>query len=249
MSKTSPFKVTQFCPLTDNQWSKVQIILDKPYRTGRPRTANLRQVLNGLLWMVRTGCQWRNIDKTYGNKSILRYYFDKWRADGSWSELLKILVSERRQHLGRNQEPSLGAIDSQSVKTVAFTQEDTGFDGNKKIKGRKRHIIVDTNGLPLSIYVTSADERDGVAGIELLPYLQKNYTGVKSITADAAYKKTFEESAGWCGIEVEITQKPPSAEGFVPQKNRWQVERSFAWLNFYRRLAKDYEKKLKIQSL
>ena len=243
MGKTLHFKVTEFQPLTDNQWSKIQNILEKPYTTGRPRKINLRNIFDGLRHLVRTGCQWRNIDKTYGTKSILRYYFDKWRLDNTWSDALQILVCERREQLGRHEKPSLGAVDSQSVKIVPLTKEVTGIDGNKKINGRKRHLIVDTQGLPLAIYVGAAHEHDGKEGVELLPFLQKNYMEVKNITADAAYKKTFEEAAGWCGIEVQIAQKPESQKGFVPQNNRWQVERTFAWLSFYRRLSKDYEKK------
>lgn len=104
-------------------------------------------------------------------------------------------------------------------------------------------MIVDTHGLPLVIYVGKANANDGQEGVELLAELEKNYKSVQNITVDAAYKNTFEQAAFWCGIEVEISQKPESTKGFVPQKNRWQVERSFSWLNFYRRLSKDYEKK------
>lgn len=227
------FKIREFQALTDTQWAKVQNILEKVYRTGRPRKINLRSVFDGLRHMVRTGSQWRNVDKTYGTKSVLRYYFDKWKRDGTWSEALKSLILKRRGQLGRNEQPTLGAIDSQSIKIAPLIKEGKGIDGNKKINGRKRHIIVDTQGLPLSIYVGAANEADGKEGIELLAFLQKNYVNVKTISADAAYKKTFEQAAFWCDIELEIAQKPESQQGFVPQKNRWQVERRSAAQSFH----------------
>ncbi len=241
--KTYNFKVSSFQPLTDTQWSKIQDLVEKSYKTGRPVQANLRNVVDGIRYLVRTGCQWRNIPEVYEKASVIRYYFDKWKSDKTWSKLLLRLVTMRRVSLGREPSPSLGAIDSQSIKIVPFISETKGIDGNKKINGRKRHIIVDTQGLPLAIGVSAANANDGQEGIKLLPELEKNYKTVKNITADAAYRKTFESAASSLQITVEISQKPESQQGFVPQKNRWQVERSFAWLNFYRRLAKDYEKK------
>lgn len=241
--KTYTFKVGEFTPLSDNQWANIADLLEKPYTTARPRTVSIRNMVDGLRFLVRTGCQWRNIDEKYGKMSRLRYYFDKWTADGTWTLVLKSLVLCRREQLGENPEPDVGAIDSQSVKAAPLSKEDKGIDGNKKVNGRKRHLIVDSQGLPLAIYVGAAHKADGKEGIELLAEIQKNYPKVKKITADAAYRNSFEKAAYWCDLEVEISQKPPSQEGFVPQQGRWQVERSFAWLNFYRRFAKDYEKK------
>jgi putative transposase len=240
--KTYVFKVSCFLPLTDTQWAKIQGLVETPYTTGRPRKVDLRLVVDGLRYLVRTGCQWRNVPSTYEKKSVLWYYFDKWKRDKTWSKILFKLVGLRRVQLNRCEQPSLGAIDSQSVKIAPLISEDKGIDGNKKVNGRKRNIIVDTQSLPLSIGVSAANENDGKEGVKLLPDLQKNYPSVQNITADATYRKTFENAASDINIQVEISQKPESQQGFVPQKNRWQVERSFAWLNFYRRLAKDYEK-------
>lgn len=241
--KTYTFKVRKFHPLSDNQWANIQHLIEKPYATGRPRKVNLRCILDGLRFLVRTGCQWRNLNEKYGKMSTLRYYFEKWTADDTWSLLLKTLVSKRRLQLKRPIEPSLGAIDSQSVKCSPLISQDKGIDGNKRVNGRKRHLIVDSQGFPLAIHVSAANAADGKEGIELLGELQKNYQNVEKLTADAAYRNTFEQAASWCDLEVEISQKPESQQGFVPQKLRWQVERSFGWLNFYRRLSKDYEKK------
>jgi putative transposase len=241
--KTYKFKVKSFQPLTDTQWANIKDLIEKTYTTGRPVKANLRNVVDGLRHLVRTGCQWRNTDIKYEKTSVLRYYFDLWRKNNTWSEILKRLILLRRVQLSCEAEPDLGAIDSQSVKVVPLINETKGIDGNKKINGRKRHIVVDSEGLLLAVYVGAANENDGKEGVKLLPELQVNYENVKKITSDGAYRKTFEIEAKSCGIEVEITQKPESQQGFVPQKDRWQVERSFAWLNFYRRLSKDYEKK------
>jgi putative transposase len=240
--KTYKFKVKRFEPLTAYQWFQIKDLIEIDAPTGRPRTANLRDVVDGLRHLVRTGCQWRNTNNKYESPAVLRYYFDKWKRDGTWTRVLQKLVSLRREQLGRYLKPSLGAIDSQSVKIVPFISNDTGIDGNKKINGRKRHIIVDSQGLPLVIRVTAANIYDGMAGLPLIDKLKENYESVTYITADGTYKKTFEEKAKENGITVEITQKPESQQGFVPQKNRWQVERSFSWLSFYRRLSKDYEK-------
>lgn len=229
-------------PLTGYQWTKIRDLVEVNAITGRPRTTDLRDVIDGLRYFVRTGCQWRNIPAKFEKISVLRYYYDKWNIDGTWDRLLERLVSLRREQLGRYCKPSLGAIDSQSVKIVPLISEDTGIDGNKKINGRKRHLIVDVLGLPLVVRVTAANVYDGNAGIDLLPDLKRNYENVKNITSDGTYKGAFVEIAKANGIQVEVTQKPESTQGFVPQKNRWQVERSFAWLTFYRRLSKDYEK-------
>ncbi len=241
-TKSYAFKVKKFEPLSDTQWANIQDLVEKRSLRGCPRRVDLRKVLDGLFHMIRTGCQWRNTDQKYGKSATLYYYFSKWKKAGTWDVILKRLVLLRRKQIGRNSMPSLGAIDSQSVKIVPLISQSTGIDGNKKINGRKRHIIVDSQGLPLAIHVSAAHENDGKAGIECLAQVLNNYETIQIITTDSAYKNTFEKEAKACGISVEISQKPPSEQGFVPQKNRWQVERSFSWLNFYRRLAKDYEK-------
>jgi putative transposase len=204
--KTYKFKVVSFKPLTDTQWANVKDLIEKTYTTGRPRKTNLRNVVDGIRYLVRTGCQWRNIDTKYEKMSVLRYYFDLWTKNNTWSKILKRLVLLRRVQLGCEAEPNLGAIDSQSVKVVPLISEDKGIDGNKKINGRKRHIIVDSEGLLLAAHVGAANENDGKEGVKLLPELQKNYENVEKITSDGAYRKTFEIEAELCGIEVEITR-------------------------------------------
>lgn len=190
-----------------------------------------------------TGVQWRSLDSKYPPWQSVYYYFNKWAKTGIFEQILDELVVKERQRQHKENTPSLLAIDSQSVKKVTFISQDTGIDGGKFVNGRKRHIFVDTLGLPWATYVTAANISDSEAGCLLSDQLKGKVPRLKVITADQGYKVTFIEhikvNYKWT---VEIGQKPESTKGFVPQKNRWQVERSFAWLNFRRRLAKDYEK-------
>ena len=153
-----------------------------------------------------------------------------------------MVVLERKRQ-GKEDSPSLLAIDSQSVKKMQFIKEETGIDGGKNVNGRKRTILVDTLGLPFSIKVTAANISDNQAGILAVNLLKGKVPRLQKVTADMGYKNTFQEyielNYRW---EVEIAQKPESTKGFIPQKNRWQVERSFGWLNFRRRLFRDVEK-------
>lgn len=232
------FKVKKFTNLSDAQWTIIQKFVD----TGRKIKKDLREVVNCILKVTRTGTQWRNIEEQYGAWESVYYYFRKWTKKGIWDDILRELVAKERVRQGKEAEPTAGAIDSQSVKKSGFITLNTGIDGNKYVNGRKRFLVVDTLGLPLAIFVCAANLFDSVAGIELLPLLDKSAKKLRLIYADSGFKGQFIEGAFWCKYAVEISQRPPSDKGFVPQKGRWQVERSFAWCNYYRRLAKDYEK-------
>jgi putative transposase len=232
------FKVIQFTELTDAQWAIIEKIVD----TGRKIKKDLRMIVNCIFKITRTGCQWRNIDEKYGPWQSVYYYFQKWSKNGILSTIMTHLVHKERIRQGKEAEATASAIDSQTVKKSSFIQLDTGIDGNKCINGRKRNILVDTLGLPIAIFVCAANIQDGIAGIELLPFIDKTTGKLKLIRADNAYRNDFIQAAQWCGYTVEVSQKPPSVKGFIPQTGRWQVERTFAWQNFYRRLAKDFEK-------
>lgn len=153
------------------------------------------------------------------------------------------VVENERKRQGKQDTPSLLAIDSQSVKKVQFTHEETGIDGGKNVNGRKRTLLVDSLGLPWSIKVTAANISDNQAGVLAVDLLAGKVPRLKKITADSGYKTAFKEHVetnyAW---HVEVMQKPESTTGFIPQKGRWQVERSFGWLNFRRRLFRDVEK-------
>lgn len=223
-----------FKALSDFQWQYIEKIVDN----GRKRKTNLRLVVDAILWISRTGSQWRNMDSLYKPfLPIILYYYYAWQKRAVWEQVLAFLVEEFRESMGWARQASVLAIDSQSVKTVAFVKEGIGVDAYKKIRGRKRHIMVDKFGLPLAIGLSGAEASDGLVGIELLWKLES-----KLIRADGAYKGAFVEATKIYNWRIEFGQKPESAQGFVPQIGRWQVERSFAWLNFFRRLSKEYEK-------
>jgi putative transposase len=229
---------TCFQELTDSQWEVIEkIIADK-----RERWHSLRTICNAVLWIVYTGSQWRNLESKYPPWQSVYYYYRKWKNTGVWEQMLDSLVILERERQGKNK-PAALAADSQSVKKVAFIHLDTGIDGGKFINGRKRHIMVDDLGLPWSIYVSAANISDTAAGCELADRMQGKVPTVKKIACDHGYRATFiqhvQQKYGW---EVDIAQRKESSKGFVPQKGRWQVERTFGWLNFRRRLAKDYEK-------
>ena len=228
----------KFTELTDYQWQ----FIENYFKGYQPRKHCLRNIMNAILWITRTGSQWRNLESRYPKWQSVYYYFRQWKIKGTLDKVLKKLVEIERIRLDRNLHPSAGAVDSQSVKIVAFTHEETGIDGGKKVNGRKRHILVDTLGLPIAIHVSAADISDAVGGYDLLHQTEHLEGKLKLIRADQAYADMFREAASWYGFEVEVTKRPNSQKGFVPQLGRWQVERSFSWMNFYRRLARDYER-------
>lgn len=236
--KKLKFKREQFQVLTNAHWQDIKEIVDN----GRKRKYNLLAVVNAILRITRTGLQWRNLEGDYPPWPVVYYYFRKWQVDGSWAKVLTALVRKERKRQGREEQASAAAIDSQSVKKASFICLDSGIDGGKRVNGRKRHLVVDTLGLPLALHISSAQEQDGQAGVELLWQLEQASDRLQLIRADHSYQGHFQECAQYYKWTVEITQKPESQKGFVPQKGRWQVERSFAWLNFFRRLSKDYEK-------
>ncbi|MEZ0611206.1 IS5 family transposase [Fibrella sp. WM1] len=200
----------------------------------RQRWHSLRTIMNAIRSINRTGNQWRELDSTYPPWQSVYYHFRQFRLRGIWEELLAKLVIKERVRQQRNQTPSLVAIASQSVKIMQFIEEETGLDANKKINGRKRSIAVDRLGLPWSLAVTAASTSDNEAGKLVVDRLNGKVPRLEVIAADPV-----EQGYGW---RVEIAQKPESGRGFVPEKNRWPVERSFGWLNFRRRLFRDVEK-------
>jgi putative transposase len=229
----------KFQEFTDSQWQVIEKILNDQ----RKRKHSLRTIINAIFFINNTGVQWRNLDSKYPPWETIFYHFTQLKVRGVWEEILDSLVVLERKRQGKEDSPSLLAIDSQSVKKMQFIKEETGIDGGKNINGRKRTILVDTLGLPFSIKVTAANISDNQAGILAVNLLKGKVPRLQKVTADMGYKNTFQEyielNYRW---EVEIAQKPESTKGFIPQKNRWQVERSFGWLNFRRRLFRDVEK-------
>ena len=229
-----------FHELTDSQWQVIEKILDDH----RKRWHSLRTICNAILWLNYTGLQWRELDKRKDTPpwQTVYYHFRQLKLKGIWEQLLDSLVVAERKRQDREATPSLVAIDSQSVKIMQFIEEETGIDANKRINGRKRSIAVDRLGLPWSLAVTGANISDNEAGRLVVDRLKGKVPRLKVIAADHGYKVSFVEHVEDKGWEVEIAQKPESGRGFIPEKNRWMVERSFGWLNFRRRLFRDVEK-------
>lgn len=231
--------VKQFEELTDFQWEVIQDLFPEQAICDHC----LRDVLNAIFWILRTGCQWRNLESKYPPWSAVYHHFRKWKNDGRFERMNQRLNEMERYSVDREDVPSAICIDSQSVKASPFTNLETGVDGGKKINGRKRHLITDTMGLILAVLVSAANCHDGMEGIKVIGKIKDLLYRLKIVFADGTYKGSFEEFVQeLLKAEVEISSRPPSEKGFVPVKIRWVVERTFGWLNFFRRLSSDYEK-------
>jgi putative transposase len=230
--------------LTDDQFALLEPLLPRPKPTGRP-TADLRAVIDAILYLVRTGCQWRMLPKDFPPWSTVHTWYRRWRIDGTWERINEALRQRVRRQAGRNPSPSTSAIDSQSTKTGGAGGE-TGFDGGKKIAGRKRHIWVDSLGLLLAVLVTAADVSDAQAAGELLHQrLWEELPRLRVVYADGAYRATSlrDDVFDLAPFRLVVVSRPEGAEGFVLLPQRWVVERTFAWLGRSRRLSKDNERR------
>lgn len=236
--------------LTDEKWSFIKTWLPKAKPGGRPRTTNLRRVVDAILYFVKTGCQWRNLPHDFPCWQTVYTYFRAWQKTNVVKRLTKTLMFEVRVNEGKRLYPSIAMLDSQSVKTGKLASKDKGYDGGKRVKGRKRHIAVDSLGLPLAVVVTAANTHDKNGGKEVITDLSKLFSepSIKKVYADGGYmgepfkalvKQTLNAKLD---ISKGVGQK---AKRFVPIRKRWVVERSFAWLGDYRRLDKDHERLVK----
>ncbi len=229
--------------LTDAQFALIEPLLPKPKRMGRP-PADLRAVLNGILYLVRTGCQWRLLPKDFPPWSTVHTWYRRWRQDGTWERIHEALRQQVRRQAGRDPSPRSSAIDSQSVKTPAAGGA-SGFDNGKKVKGRKRHLWVDSMGLLLAVLVTTADVPDARAASDLLGGGRswEELGRLEVVYADSQYRAGYLHADVFdlAPFRLQVVSRPADAEGFVKLPQRWVVERTIAWLGRSRRLSKDCE--------
>jgi len=227
--------------LTDRQYELLEEFLPAPKSgpgmSGRP-AVNLRQVINGILYVNKTGSQWRMLPKDFGNWNTVYHYFNDWRKAGIWERIMNALNKKERERQGRNPEPSAACADSQSVKTVTQGNQ-AGFDGGKKADGRRRHILTDTPGLIIAVFVAAANfgERRGLKELSA-DYSAEGAIRPRRIRADGGYggvplKEWMRRIKNACGIVLEIAEK--EGKGFNSVKHRRAAERTFAWLDNFRR--------------
>ena len=227
--------------LTDPQWDAMKASLP----IDRKRAHSLRVMADAIFYILRVGCQWRNLPAESRPKwQLVYYYFRLWKSDGTLERLNWAPNIKERERQGREYSPSMVSIDSQSVKVAPFISQGTGVDGSKKVNGRKRHVVTDTLGLVWGVVVHGANEADGAIARRVVEPLKGYLHRLETILADAACEKGF---LGWVeenllGAGLEISSKPPGAEGFEPVKWRWVTERAFGMFSFFRRLDKDHEK-------
>ncbi len=228
--------------MTDAEWRLIARQLPPRRHLGRPRTIDLRRVVEAILFVLSTGCQWRALPHEFPPRSTVQGYFYAWRDTGRWHRIVRSLVRRARRQLGRKSNPTAAIIDSQSASTTQAGGP-RGFDPGKRIYGRKRHIVTDTNGLLLAVHVHPANVQDVHGAVPLLERVRWRFPKLRHVFADRVYRggqlvKALSHCGSW---QIEIVERPLGVKGFQLLPRRWVVERTFAWLGRCRRLSRDFE--------
>jgi putative transposase len=228
---------------TDAEWAVLAPLMPVAAGIGRPRRTDLRAVVNGIFYVLRTGCPWRALPKDFPPRSTVQGYFYRWRDDGSWHCINRALVKRAREAVGRKAAPSACIIDSQSAKTTE-SGGPRGFDAAKRVKGRKRHIVTDTEGSLLEVLVHAANVQDNHGAVPLLRIVGRRFPRLRHVFADRVYRgqKLLDALADTGKWTIEIITRTQTVGTFKPEPRRWVVERTLAWLGRNRRLAKDFER-------
>ena len=224
--------------VSNNQWQIMSKFLDLE----RSRKYDLREIVNATFYLVKSGCQWRLLPSDFPKWQIVYYYFSVWKKNEIWEQIHESLVETIRKIAGKNEEPTVGIIDAQSVKSTLVSSQDKGFDAGKKIKGIKRHIIVDTLGLILAVVIQSASVQDRDGAVSVIEKLIENWKKIIKIFADGGYAgKLIGKVKDKFKIELEIIKRDePHIFKILPK--RWIVERTFSWIDTNRRNSKNYER-------
>lgn len=231
---------------TNGEWKHIKGLIPKAKKGGRRRTTNLREVVNAIFYLIRGGISWQMLPNDFPPAKTVYDYFRKWRLQGVWKAIHDRLRDKVRLSAGRKPQPTAGILDSQSVKTTSIGGTCRGFDAGKKINGRKRHLLVDTLGLVLLVVVHSAGIQDRDGARLVLQQLAHQFTRLVMIWADGGYAGQLvswvQQIRAYRRVRLEIVKRNDQQKGFVVLPKRWIVERTFGWLNSFRRLSKDYER-------
>lgn len=228
--------------VSDAQWGLIKPYMPQSKPLGRNIEVDLREVVNAIFYINRAGCQWDMLPHDFPNFKTVNWYYNLWRREGVWDKMMNGLRAAVRTAAGRNESSTVACIDSQTAKT-ADQGGDVGYDGGKRANGRKRHIVTDVLGLLIMVCVTAANVHDAVAAAPILRQLDEDHPTIELVHADLGYRGDLVTMVTQeLSFDLNLSSKPQGTKGFHPLRQRWVVERTFAWFNRYRRLNRDVER-------